>query len=139
MCMKKVQMNRAALLKRSKSLLLDKTLNLSSNLSQENQKLKEENSRLKEALELHRFCSVSLQPESTNPFEMVSAALTKTPQLKIIPFDPREILRLQSEQVIRQRLGGSEVVTGPRDILREATEHILLEADQPQKSHHGEF
>ena len=98
-------------------------------------KLKEENSRLKEALDLHRFCSVSVQPEVAHPFEIVSA-LTKTPQLKIIPFDPREILRIQSEQFIRQR-PGNEVVTGPRDILREATEHILLEAEQPQRSHGG--
>ena len=29
------------------------------------------------------------------------------------------------------------MVTGPRDILREATEHILLEAEQPQRSHGG--
>jgi hypothetical protein len=99
---------------------------------------------LKEVIGVHNLtCSVFINPETleTQP---------KTTQLKIIPFDPREILRIQNEQRIQLQTQlipdrpdflqpskpAEDFMSGTRDILREAAEHILNE-DQPQKVHHG--
>lgn len=123
---------------------------------QENNLLKEENAKLKDALQLHKFCSVSVNidapkklAENSKVFAptVQNAPQPKMQQFKIIPFDPKEILhRLQSDQIAQSqtrliRINPDQlkpdnlISTGPRDILREAAEHILQDDNQNQQLH----
>ncbi len=93
--------------------------------------------------------------DNQKTFQSLIQVQARSPQVKIIPFDPKEILRAQNElrqqqlvQATQSRLLGdnqqlfliqtndSEGQTGPadqRDILQEATEQILQDQQQQQQ------
>ncbi len=122
---------------------------------QENKLLKEENSKLKEALLSHKYCSISLANDgqkiaSNNSFQnLLTHGQVRPQQVKIIPVNPKDFLRIQDEQRQQQQqnqtflfqsqnrilpetpvylVKPTDIVfsgSGQRDIRQEATEHIL--------------
>jgi hypothetical protein len=93
---------------------------------------------------------VTLQ-DNQKTFQSLIQTQVRSPQVKIIPFDPKEILRAQNElrqqQLAQSRLLGDnqqlflirtnetdrqQTGSDQRDILQEATEHILQDQQQHQ-------
>ena len=117
---------------------------------QENNLLKEELSKLKEILLAHRNCVIEPQPDqnSQHGFQILQQTQTRSPQVKIIHFDPKEILRAQNKLQRHPQIQNTLVLdnsqaypvrpagiilqtSGQRDILKEATEQIHQDQQEP--------